>query len=442
MFKKPTYTQIIAFSFLVTILVGAGLLCLPISAKSGEWTPFIDSLFTATSATCVTGLAVVDTFAHWSIFGQVVILCLIQVGGLGFMTLMIAFSMLIRKHVSLHEQLLLRQSTGNNHGGGIPALLKKIVIGTLIFEGIGVILLSIRFCDMLGLGKGLYYAVFHSVSAFCNAGFDILSGMGSSSLSLFVDDPLVNFTVMFLIVTGGIGFLVWEDILNCRFRFKKLALHTKVVLVTTTALILSGWILFYFLERNNAFASMTEGQKLMASLFQSVTTRTAGFATVSQGSLSEPSSIVTVFLMLIGGSPGSTAGGLKTTTFAVLVVGTLCCARNNEHTVMFKRRIDPNVVREASAIVSIYLAAAIIGALVICVIEPVTFIQSIYETASAIGTVGLSMNLTPSMGSAARLILIIFMYAGRIGGLSFILALAEKRKRVPLERPTGKILIG
>ncbi|MBE6948796.1 MAG: Trk family potassium uptake protein [Ruminococcaceae bacterium] len=442
MFKKLTYTQKIAFSFLVTIFIGAFLLCLPISSKEGQWTPFLDGLFTATSATCVTGLAVVDTFAYWSRFGQVVILCLIQIGGLGFMTLMIAFTMLIRKQVSLHDQLLLRQSTGNNDGGGIPKLLKKVLLGTLLFEGVGVVLLMIRFCGILDFGEGLYYAVFHSVSAFCNAGFDILSGLGSSSLSMFVDDPLVNFTIMFLIVVGGLGFLVWEDILNCRFRFKKFALHTKVVLVTTAILILSGWAVFYFIERGNAFGALSEGEKVMAALFQSVTTRTAGFATVDQAAFSEPSSIVTVILMLIGGSPGSTAGGLKTTTFAVLVVGTFCCARNEEQTVMFKRSIEPNVVREASAIVSIYFAAAIAGAIAISIIEPVSFIRALYETGSAIGTVGLSMGLTPSLGSAARMILILLMYAGRIGGLSFVLALAEKRKRVPLDRPMGKILIG
>lgn len=441
MFKKPTYTQIIAFSFLVTILIGTGLLCLPVSAKSGEWTPFIDSLFTATSATCVTGLAVVDTFAHWSRFGQVVLLCLIQIGGLGFMTFMITFTMLIRKQVSLHQQLLLRQSTGNN-AGGIPTLLKKIVTGTLIFEGIGVVLLAIRFCKMLGFGEGLYYATFHSVSAFCNAGFDLLSGMGSSSLSLFADDPLVMITIMFLIVMGGIGFLVWEDVLNCRFRFKKFALHTKLVLVTTFILLFGGCLVFYFLERENTLAGMPEWQKWMGAMFQSVTTRTAGFAAVDQGALSEPSAIVSVFLMLIGGSPGSTAGGLKTSTFAILVIGTVCCARNEEHTVVFKRRIQANVVREASAIVSLYLTAAVVGGIVLCVLENIPFIQSLYETASAIGTVGLSMSLTPTLRVASKLILILLMYAGRIGALSFVLALAEKRKRVPLERPMGKVLIG
>lgn len=441
MFKKFTYTQIIAFSFLLTILAGAILLCLPISSKSGGWTPFLDSLFTATSATCVTGLSVVDTFTHWTIFGQVVILLLIQIGGLGFMTVIVAISMVIRKHVSLHEQLLLRQSTGNN-AGGIMALLKKIMKGTLIFEGLGVILLSIRFCSIMGFSDGLYYAVFHSISAFCNAGFDLFSKLGSSSLSMFVNDPLVNFTIMFLIVMGGIGFLVWDDILSNRFRFKQFSLHTKVVLVTTFSLILSGWILFYLLERNNTLADMSEGNKLLSALFQSVTTRTAGFATVDQSTLSEPSLIVTVLYMMVGGSPGSTAGGLKTTTLAVLVMGAVCCARNSEHTVMFKRRIEPSVVREASAISSIYFSAAIISGLVICILEPYSFVETLYEAASAIGTVGLSMSVTPNLGTASRIILIILMYAGRIGGLSFVLALAEKRKRIPLERPTGKLLIG
>ena len=441
MFKKITYTQFLAFGFLAIILTGAVLLTLPVSSRDGTPTGFLTALFTATSSTCVTGLVVVDTYEHWSLFGQIVILCMIQVGGLGFMTLIIAFTRLIRKRISLHDQMILRQATGDP-GAGIAELLRKVLIGTLIFEGTGFILLAIRFCSMMSFGEGLYNALFHSVSAFCNAGFDILSKYGSSSLSLFRNDPLVNFTLMFLIITGGIGFLVWEDIVNCRLKVKKYTLHTKVVLTTTVILLLSGWILFYLLERNGALAGGNEGQKIMTALFQSVTTRTAGFSTIDQAQLSETSSVITTFLMLIGGSPGSTAGGLKTATFAVLVIGTVCCARNEEQTVAFKRRIDPNVVRQASAIAGIYLLAAIVSAMVICVIEPFGFITVLYETASAIGTVGLTQGITPHLGAASRIIIIVLMYAGRIGGLSFVLALAEKRKHVPLERPLGKILIG
>ena len=441
MFKKITYTQFIAFGFLAIILTGAVLLTLPAASRDGTGTDFLTALFTATSSTCVTGLAVVDTYAHWSLFGQIVILCMIQVGGLGFMTLIIAFTRLIKKRISLHDQLILRQSTGDTKDG-IAALLRKVFIGTLIFEGTGFILLAIRFSSMMDFGESLYYALFHSVSAFCNAGFDILGRFGSSSMSMFVTDPLVNFTIMFLIVMGGLGFLVWEDLVNCRHHVKKYSLHTKVVLVTTAALLISGWVVFYLLERRGALAGLNEGQKLMAALFQSVTTRTAGFSTIDQSAISEPSSIVTTFLMLIGGSPGSTAGGLKTTTFAVLIIGMLSCARNQENTVAFKKRIDSNVVRQASAIANIYLSAAIISAIIICVIEPYGFITVLYETASAIGTVGLTQGITPHLGAASRIILIVLMYAGRIGGLSFVLALAENRRRVPLERPLGKILIG
>ena len=442
MFKKISYNQIIAFSFLGVIFIGAVLLSLPISAQDRQWTPFLSSLFTATSATCVTGLTVVDTSAHWSRFGQVVVLCLIQIGGLGFMTLMLTFSTLVRKRLSLRNQLILRQSTGGSGNETMWSLLKQILLGTAMFEFIGFVLLTIRFCGMLPFGQALYFALFHSVSAFCNAGFDILGSLGSSSVGMFVFDPLVNLTLMFLIITGGLGFLVWEDVRNCRFKFKKMQLHTKLVLSTTAILLVFGWVSFLIVERNGVLSDMSIPQRMLVSMFQSVTTRTAGFASVDQAHLTEPGAIITTALMLIGGSPGSTAGGLKTTTFAVLVIATVCSARNDESTVVFKKRIDPAVVREATAIANIYLSVAIAGAVVICMLEPFSLIETLYETASAIGTVGLTMGITPYLGTASRIIIIIMMFAGRIGGLSFIVALAEKRKKVPLERPIGKILIG
>lgn len=442
MFKKISYNQIIAFSFLGVIFIGAVLLSLPISAQDRQWTPFLSSLFTATSATCVTGLTVVDTSAHWSRFGQVVVLCLIQIGGLGFMTLMLTFSTLVRKRLSLRNQLILRQSTGGSGNETMWSLLKQILLGTAMFEFIGFVLLTIRFCGMLPFGQALYFALFHSVSAFCNAGFDILGSLGSSSVGMFVFDPLVNLTLMFLIITGGLGFLVWEDVRNCRFKFKKMQLHTKLVLSTTAILLVFGWVSFLIVERNGVLSDMSLPQRMLVSMFQSVTTRTAGFASVDQAHLTEPGAIITTALMLIGGSPGSTAGGLKTTTFAVLVIATVCSARNDESTVVFKKRIDPAVVREATAIANIYLSVAIAGAVVICMLEPFSLIETLYETASAIGTVGLTMGITPYLGTASRIIIIIMMFAGRIGGLSFIVALAEKRKKVPLERPIGKILIG
>ena len=442
MLKKISYNQIIAFSFLGVIFIGAVLLSLPISAQDRQWTPFLSSLFTATSATCVTGLTVVDTSAHWSRFGQVVVLCLIQIGGLGFMTLMLTFSTLVRKRLSLRNQLILRQSTGGSGNETMWSLLKQILLGTAMFEFIGFVLLTIRFCGMLPFGQALYFALFHSVSAFCNAGFDILGSLGSSSVGMFVFDPLVNLTLMFLIITGGLGFLVWEDVRNCRFKFKKMQLHTKLVLSTTAILLVFGWVSFLIVERNGVLSDMSIPQRMLVSMFQSVTTRTAGFASVDQAHLTEPGAIITTALMLIGGSPGSTAGGLKTTTFAVLVIATVCSARNDESTVVFKKRIDPAVVREATAIANIYLSVAIAGAVVICMLEPFSLIETLYETASAIGTVGLTMGITPYLGTASRIIIIIMMFAGRIGGLSFIVALAEKRKKVPLERPIGKILIG
>lgn len=438
---KMTNTRIIALGFAAVILVGTLLLCLPFSSANGDWTHPIDALFTATTATCVTGLVTVDTGLHWSFFGQIVILLMIQIGGIGFMTLFTLFSFFLRRQVSLHERRLLLQSAGALHMGGVMGTFRQILIGTLVVEGLGAAILYHEFYPLYG-AKGLWYAIFHSISAFCNAGIDLLTPEGSSSFTAFADNPVVMITLMLLISMGGLGFLVWNDLLHSRFRFRKMQLHSKLVLCITGTLILGGAIIFYITEYNAAFADLSIPQKVMASFFQSVTTRTAGFYTVDQSSLSNSGSIFSMVLMFIGGSPGSTAGGVKTTTMAVFLFSTVRLARNQESVVVFKRRIDDRIVRQAGAVVCVYLAVVVLGTALICALEPAGMREVTYEVVSAIATVGLTMNLTPLLCWGSKLILIFLMFAGRLGGLSIFMALAEKTENALLERPVEKILIG
>lgn len=440
---KMSYVQMIAASFLIVILLGSFLLSLPIASRSGQWTPYIDSIYTATSATCVTGLVVYDTFTHWTIFGQLVILGLIQVGGIGFMTLVSMLSIALKRHIGLYERKLIMQSTGTLKVSGAVKLIKRVVIGTVVFEGAGAVLLSCRFIPEMGFFRGIYNGIFHAVSAFCNAGFDLMGRFDKfSSLTRYADDPVVNLTISGLIVVGGIGFFVWSDIYNCRFRFRKLQLHSKVVLTATVSLIVVSMLGFFIMEYNHAFKDMDAGTKVMASLFQSVTPRTAGFNTVDLNSLSEGGGIMTIVLMFIGGSPGSTAGGIKTTTLVVLIIEAIASARQSSQIAVFKRRLDEGVLRQASAIVTIYLLAVIVSSLVICTIDPFSMKQVLFEVVSAVGTVGLSLGITPSLSIASKIIIMILMFAGRVGGLSFALIIAQKKAVVPINRPTEKIMIG
>ena len=438
---KMTNTRIIAISFAMVILVGALLLCTPFASASGSWTNPVDALFTATTATCVTGLVVVDTAAHWSLFGQIVILILIQLGGIGFMTLITLFSFFVHRQVSLHERRLLLQSVGSLQMSGVMATFRQILIGTFLMEGLGAALLSIRFYPMYG-SKGIWYAVFHSISAFCNAGLDLFGAEGSASLSVFRNDPLVIGVIMMLIVMGGLGFLVWDDLMRNFFRPRRLRLHTKMVLCTTGALLLGGWVLLFITEYNHAFAGMSFGERLMASLFQSVTTRTAGFSTVDQTALSDSGALASICLMFVGGSPGSTAGGIKTTTMLIFVLSILRFSLNRETVIFGKRRIENRIVRQAGAVVGVYLFMALLATLLISAMEDAAFLDVLYETVSAVATVGLSRNLTPTLCIGSKLVLILLMYAGRLGGLSLFLALGETAKSEPLKRPVEKVLIG
>lgn len=441
--KRPSNTQIIAVSFLGVILVGTVLLCLPISSRLGQWTGFFDACFTATSATCVTGLVVFDTYTHWSLFGQLVILIMIQIGGLGLMTLMASLTVFARRRMGLQERRLLVQSSGTLQYGGLFSLLRQILCGTLIFEGIGAILLMLRFCPQMGFGRGLYYAVFHAVSAFCNAGFDLMGRQRPfSSLTAYVADPLVCLTLSALIIIGGIGFIVWGDTWRNRWHIRRYSLHSKIVLLTTAVLLLFGWVAFYFAEGNHAMAGMSHGERVLAALFQSVTTRTAGFNTIDQQALSNPGSILSVFLMLIGGSPGSTAGGIKTMTVALIALAVISIADNRRDPTAFRRRIDEQQVKQALGILAIYIVLILASVTLISIWEPKGLRAILFEVASAVATVGLSIDGSASFTAASRVILILLMYIGRIGGLSLVLMLAEKKDRVLLDRPVEKILVG
>ncbi len=434
--------RLIALGFFVVILAGALLLTLPFASEDGS-SNFLDALFTSTSATCVTGLVVRDTFTGWTTFGQIVILLLIQLGGLGFMTVITLISFAIGKRVGLYDRKVLMQSAGNFSLSGIGELIRRIVPFAFVFEFAGAVLLAIRFVPDFGWGQGIYFSVFHSISAFCNAGFDLMGGRAPfSSLTAYVDDPFVSLTICVLIVVGGLGFLVWHDLARNKFRWRKYQLHTKLVLTTTVALILGGWLLFFVFERDASMAGMTVPQRLLASLFQSVTPRTAGFNTVDMAALSESGNLLTDIFMLIGGSPGSTAGGIKTTTVAVLVLSAISSACGRTRVNAFRYNIDRDTIRQACSILTIYLTMALVAILAICAVEPITLKQAVFEVCSAIGTVGLSMGVTPTLAIASRVIIILLMYAGRIGGLTFVLLFSERRTEPPVDRPNGKILLG
>lgn len=440
---KLSYTQIIALGTFVIILTGGIFLSFPIASRSGEATPFLSSLFTSASATCVTGLVLYDTYTHWSIFGQTVILILIQTGGLGFMTIVTLFSMFLRRKIGLRERRLLMESANTMRIGGIVLLIKKISIGTFIFESIGTILLAIRFCPEMGFKVGLYNALFHSVSAFCNAGFDIMGKYGQfTSLTRYSGDIIVNFTIMSLIIMGGIGFLVWDDLGNNHFCFKKYQLHTKIVLTISLFLIISGAFLFYLFERNGILYNMGLKETILASLFQSVTPRTAGFNTINISGLSESGSFLTMILMVIGGSPGSTAGGIKTTTLVVLILGAISSAKHTSDLSIFKRRLEDNALKRASSITVIYTFTALVSTMIICAIQNFSLKEVLFEVFSAAGTVGLSLGITPHLNSLSKIIIIFLMYGGKVGSLSMALVLAERREIVPLSRPVEKIIIG
>lgn len=435
--------QIIALGFFLIIMTGTLLLMLPISSRTGTWTGFWDSLFTATSATCVTGLVMVDTYVHWNLFGQLVILTMIQIGGLGFMTVGVLFSLVIHRKIGLRERGVLSESVNAIQIGGIVHLVKKILMGTLIIEGTGAVLLSIRFCGELGFARGIYYGIFHSISAFCNAGFDLMGYQGEfSSLVNYSGDWLVNLTIMSLIIIGGIGFLVWDDLTQKKFHFRKYRVHTKIVLMTTFILVFGGALLFYLFESGNLAKGMGPGETFLTCMFDSVTPRTAGFNTTDIAGLSDSSKLLSIILMFIGGSPGSTAGGIKTTTFVVFLLYVRANIKRTRGVNIFRRRIDEDAIKKASAVACTNLVLALSAALLICTVQGMDLRDVLLETFSAISTVGMSTGITRDFVTVSKAAVIVLMYCGRVGSLSMALSFTEKKKMSPVELPEEKILIG
>ena len=437
--RRLSSFQIIILGFAGVILLGALLLMLPISATGRNVTPFNEALFNATSAVCVTGLVVQDTGSYWSIFGQTVILALIQVGGLGVVTVAASFALLSGRKISLMQRSTMQDAISAPNVGGIVRLTRFILRGTFVIELLGVAAMLPVFCRDYGW-RGVWMAIFHSVSAFCNAGFDILGTETNlyPSLTGYAGSPIINITIMLLIVTGGIGFLTWDDVCVNKWHFRRYRMQSKVILVTTGLLILLPAIFFFFVD----FSALPGEKRLLASFFQSVTPRTAGFNTVNLSAMSGASQGLMILLMLVGGSPGSTAGGMKTTTLAVLLANAAATFRQRESAQFFGRRIDCGAVKTAATILTMYVTLFFCGAIFISVYENLPLSSCLYETASAVGTVGLTLGITPRLHIPSQAVLILLMYLGRVGGLTLIYAALSSKKVGNAKLPQEKITIG
>lgn len=436
--KRLTSFQIIILEFSGVILLGTLLLMLPLSSRQGLATPFLDALFTSTSAVCVTGLVVHDTATYWSGFGQLIILLLIQIGGMGVITVAASFAMISGRKISLMQRSTMQEAISAPKVGGIVRLTGFIVKTTLLIELLGAAAMAPVFCRDFGM-RGLWMALFHSVSAFCNAGFDLMGTKEAfSSLTGYSSEPVINLVIMFLILVGGIGFLTWDDIKKNRWHWHKYRMQSKVILCTTVILLFIPAVYFYLCE----FESLPLGERVLISFFQSVTPRTAGFNTADLTLMSEAGLCIMIALMLIGGSPGSTAGGMKTTTIAVLLATAVSTFRRKEHAHFFGRRIDNDVVKNAATILLMYITLFFFGALFISITEDLPMLICLSETASAVGTVGLSLGVTPGLGALSRLIIIVLMFFGRVGGLTLIYAALSGTKTNISKLPREKIMVG
>jgi trk system potassium uptake protein TrkH len=439
---KLTTMQILVIGFALVIIIGGILLSLPISNRDGQGIPFINGLFTATSATCVTGLVVYDTFTQFNGFGQTVILILIQIGGLGFMIVAIAFSMFLGRKIGLRERTVLAESVSALKIGGIVKLTKKALLLTGTLELIGAILLSTRFIPEFGFWQGLWCGIFHSISAFCNAGFDILGRIEPyTSLTAFSGDGVVIITIGALIVMGGLGFFVWDDITEKKWHFSKYHLHSKLMITCTLSLIAGGAVLFFFLEADHTFKDMGIGERVLASLFASITPRTAGYNSIPVAEMSEGGTFLSMVLMLIGAGPGSTGGGMKVTTVIVIVLGIITRARNKEDINVFNRRLEEGVLGRAATSAGIYMILIFAGTLILTT-QGNNVTDSMYEVLSGIGTVGLTRGITPFLPVISRITIILLMYSGRVGSLAVAMAVAEKRNKAGLKHIQEKIIIG
>lgn len=442
--KHLTSFQIIIMGFLLVILTGSILLMLPVSSKSGKATSFFDALFTATSATCVTGLVVQDTATYWSGFGQAVILMLIQIGGMGVVTIAVSLAVISGRKIGLMQRSTMQEAIAAPSVGGIVRLTGFILRATILIELTGALLMLPVFWKDFGAMKGTWYALFHSISAFCNAGFDLMGSTKKfSSLTGYSEKGLINLIIMGLIITGGIGFLTWDDVKRNGRQLRKYRMQSKVALVMAGILIIFPFLLFFFGEfGRQVWKDMSLGEKLWAALFQAVTPRTAGFNTVDLSLFSEAGQTMIMILMLIGGSPGSTAGGIKTTTVAVLFMTSFAVFKRKEDTECFGRRVDEGVIKYAATILLMYLTLFLTGGILISCMENLPMQTCLFESASAIGTVGLTLGITPELGILSRLILILLMFFGRVGGLTLVFAAVSNKQRNVSRLPKEKITVG
>lgn len=437
--KQFSSARIILLGFIIMIFVGASILSLPISSRSREFTPFIDTLFTATSASCVTGLIVYDTATHWSLFGKIIIIAMIQCGGLGVVTMLTVFTQVTGKKIGLRDRATLQSALSAPQIGGIVKLTSFIFKGTIIIEMIGALLMFPSFMKDFGVTKGIYYSVFHSISAFCNAGFDLMGDVSKfSSLTKYQSDIMINITIMLLILIGGLGFLIWKDIVDYRFDIKRYSTQTKIVLTMTFILVLFPSVIFFFTE----FSGLDIKTRVLSSLFQAVTPRTAGFNTIDYTKFSDNGIAMTIILMLIGGGSGSTAGGIKMSTVFILVAIMCSVLKQDKEVAVFKKRIEADIIKNAVAVLVLDIVLFIVGSMLISGIEGFSLKETMFESASAVATVGLTLGITPSLGTASKLLLICMMYIGRVGGITLIFAAVTPKKNGNARYPKDQVAVG
>lgn len=449
-----TASQIMVAGFAIAILIGGIVLCLPVCNADGRWLNFLDALFTACSAVCVTGLVTVVPAVQFSLVGKIVLLLLIQLGGLGIIACTMGAFLILRRQITVRNRVMLQESYNMNTMSGLVVLLIYVLKGTFFVEGVGALLYAIQFVPQFGLVRGVWYSIFHAVSAFCNAGIDLL---GENSLQMYQTNPLINFTTIGLIILSGLGFVVWRDLLLAAHRIRKkecsagravqrMKVHTKLAVIMTLGLIVIGTVGIFAMEYSNpdTLGPLSTGQKWMAALFQSVTTRTAGFFTVPQGSLREESKLLSCILMFIGGSPGGTAGGVKTTTVALLLLTCWSVLKGHEDTECYRRRFPPANVRTGFSVFTVAFVAVLAGSLLVLFMEPFALSDVLYEVVSAVGTVGLSTGITSSLCSGSKLVIIFLMYMGRIGPVTLALLFAARAAKKGRGRrlPEERIMVG
>ncbi|EJZ70096.1 TrkH family potassium uptake protein [Lachnoanaerobaculum sp. OBRC5-5] len=421
------------------IFLGASILTLPISSRNGDFTPFIDALFTATSASCVTGLIVYDTATHWSLFGKIIIIAMIQCGGLGVVTMITVFTQVAGKKIGLRDRATLQSALSAPQIGGIVKLTSFIFKGTIIIEMIGALLMFPSFMKDFGVTKGIYYSIFHSISAFCNAGFDLMGDVSKfSSLTKYQSDVMINISIMLLILIGGLGFLIWKDMINYKFDMKRYSTQTKMVLVMSVVLVIFPSVLFFFTE----FSSLEIKTRILSSVFQAVTPRTAGFNTIDYTKFSDNGIAMTIILMLIGGGSGSTAGGIKMSTVFILVATMCSVLKQDKEVAVFKKRIEPDIIKNAVAVFVLDIVLFVAGSMIISGIEGFSLKETMFECASAVATVGLTLGITPHLGIISKILLICMMYIGRVGGITLIFAAVTPKNNGNARYPKEQVAVG